>query len=170
MTSCCSNTIFIETPQSIYDRDNVDVFEQIIPNTAYEYTKKRSELWARFRYRGIGSCDRAYWIQCMKDRYNLIEDTWDIKIKAWKQYQTSVASTVDFSESSYETTTVSEREDTPDTPAGTTVYLADRSTVTMNGKNYEGLESATVDDYIKAVPDPWDGFTTQFMKLFCFTI
>lgn len=169
MTSCC-NTVFIETPQSIYDRDNVDVFEQIIPNTAYEYLKKRSELWARFRYRGIGSCDRAYWIQCMKDRYNLIEDTWDVKIKAWKQYQTSVASTVDLSASSYETTTISEREDTPDNPAGTTVYLSDRSTTSMTGKTYDGLESQTVDDYIKAIPDPWDGFTTQFMKLFCFTI
>ena len=170
MTCCSDNVILVETPQSIYDKDNVDVFEQIIPNTAYEYLKKRSELWARFRYRGIGSCDRAYWIQCMKDRYNLIEDTWDIKIKAWKQYAASVASAVDFSESSYETNTVSEREDTPDNPAGTTVYLSDRSTTSMTGKSYGGLESQTVDDYIKAVPDPWDGFTTQFMKLFCFTI
>ena len=92
------------------------------------------------------------------------------KIRAWKQYAASVASTVDFSQSSYESKTVSEREDTPDNPAGTTIYLADRSTVTMIGKNYEGLESETVDDYIKAVPDPWDGFTSQFRELFYFGV
>ena len=106
----------------------------------------------------------------MKDRYALIEETWDIKIKAWEQYMASVSSTVDFSESSTETKTVSEREDTPDNPAGNTIYLADRNTVTFNVKNYSGLESETVDDYIKAVPDPWDGFTSQFRRLFCFTI
>ena len=171
MTGCCSDHIlFIETPQSIKDEYNIDVFEQIIPATAYEYAKKRSEMWARFRYRGIGSCDRAYWIQCMKDRYNLIEDTWDVKIRAWKQYAASVSTTVDFSISSFETDTLTEHEDTPDNPAGTTVYLSDRNKVSYTGKNYEGLESDTVDEYIKRVPDPWDGFTSQFMKLFCFSI
>lgn len=167
---CSCNTVFIETPESIMDRDNVDVFEQIIPNTAYEYTKKRSELWAKYRYRGIGSCDRAYWIQCMKDRYNLIEDTWDVKIRAWKQYAASVSTTVDFSASSAESKTVYEREDTPDNPAGNTIYLADRSTTSYDAKEYDGLESKTVDDYIKYVPDPWDGFTNEFRRLFCFTI
>lgn len=162
--------VFIETPQSIYDDDSVDVFEQIISATAYQYAKKRSELWARYRYAGLGSQDRAYWIQCMKDRYALIEETWDIKIKAWEQYQASISSGVDFSQSSAESTTVSEHEDTPDNPIGTNVYLADRNTVNYNGKNYDGLESETVDDYIKAVPDPWDGFTSQFKRLFCFTI
>ncbi len=166
MSSC--NAILIETPQSIEDKDNVDVFEQIIPNTAYEYQKKRSELWARFRYYGIGSCDRAYWIQCMKDRYALIEDTWDVKIKAWKEYQTKVngLAGVDFSASSFESQTVVSREDTPDNPAGTTVYLSDRSTTDYSGKNYQDLESQTVDDYIKSVPDPWDGFTSQFLRYF----
>ena len=162
------NAITIETPQSIEDKDNVDVFEQIIPNTAYEYQKKRSELWARYRYYGIGSCDRAYWIQCMKDRYALIEETWDIKIKAWNAYQTRITGNgVDMSASSFESQTVVQREDTPDNPAGTTIYLSDRSTTDYSGKNYQDLESKTVDDYIKAVPDPWDGFTLQFAKLFC---
>lgn len=170
MSCSCSDTVLIETPQSIYDRDNIDVFEQIISSTAYEYAKKRSELWAKYRYRGIGSCDRAYWIQCMKDRYALIEDTWDIKIRAWKQYAASVSTTVDFSASSSETKSVNEYEDTPDNPAGTTVYLANRNTGTFTTKNYEGLESETVDDYIKYVPDPWDGFTGEFRKLFCFSI
>ena len=166
VVSCC-DCITVETPQSILDHDLTDVFEEIIPDTEYQYQKKRSELWARYRYYGIGSCDTAYWIQCMKDRYALIKETWDIKIRAWTQYETSVASTVDFSAGSYENTSVTEREDTPDNPAGTTVYLSDRSTTTMNGKTYADLESATVDDYIKAVPDPWDGFTSQFSQLFC---
>ena len=160
----------IDTPQSIKDRDNVDVFEQIIPATAYEYAKKRSELWARYRYHGIGSCNQSYWIQCMKDRYVLIEDTWDIKIRAWKQYAASVSATVDFSAGSQEYTLINEREDTPDNPAGTTVYLSDRTTTKYNGKNYEDLESKTVDDYIKYVPDPWDGFTSQFREMFFFGV
>ena len=95
--SDCGCCITVETPQSILDSTTVDVFEQIIPNTAYQYQKKRNELWYKYRYRGIGSCDQAYWMQCMKDRYALIEETWDIKIKAWMQYETSVASTIDFS-------------------------------------------------------------------------
>ena len=164
----------IDTPQSIKTADNVDVFEQIIPATAYQYAKKRSELWARYRYHGLGSCDRSYWIQCMKDRYNLIEDTWDVKIKAWEQYLTSISSSIDFSQSSNSgsNTVTSEREDTPDNPAGTTVYLSERSKTTSSytGENYEGLESKTVDDYIKAVPDPWDGFTSQFRQLFYFGV
>ena len=164
------STVFVPTPQSILDDTLEDVFETIIPNTAYEYQQKRSELWYRFRYHGIGNPDVKYWEQCMIDRYNLIEETWDIKIKAWKQYKTSVASSVDFSASSAESKTVTEREDMPDSPAGTTIYLSDRTTIGYNGKNYEGLESATVDDYIKAVPDPWDGFTSQFRLLFCYTI
>ena len=163
----CDCCITVETPQSILDHDLTDVFEEIIPDSAYQYQKKRSELWARYRYYGIGSCDTAYWIQCMKDRYALIEDTWDVKIRAWTQYQSSVASTVDFSAGSFENTTITEREDTPDNPAGTTVYLSDRTKTLMNGKTYADLESATVDDYIKAVPDPWDGFTSQFSQLFC---
>ena len=175
MSGCCCETVIkVETPQSIKDEDNVDVFNEIISNTAYKYTEKRAELWARYRYRGIGSCDRAYWIQCMKDRYALIEQTWDIKIRAWEQYAASVSSTVDFSQSSGNSTTTvtTEREDTPDNPAGTTVYLSDRtkSTTSYTGENFEGLESETVDDYIKAVPDPWDAFAAEFRMLFCFTV
>jgi len=168
------NGIRIETPQSIMDEDNVDVFEAIIPNTDYQYQKKRSELWAKYRYRGLGSCDRAYWVQCMQDRYALIKDTWDVKIHAWVQYETSVTSTIDFSQSSASSTTTinSEREDTPDNPAGTTVYLSDRSKTvnSYTGQTHEGLESETVDDYIKAVPDPWDGFTSQFSRLFSYVM
>lgn len=168
-------TVYIETPQSVLDDHGIDVFEKIIPNTAYDYQKKRDELWARYRYRGIGSCDRDYWVQCMKDRYTLIEDTWDVKIKAWEAYQTKIAADgIDFSQSSGESTThtLTEREDTPDNPAGTTVYLSDRSNVTTdyNGKNFEGLESETTDEYIRRVPDPWDGFTSQFVKLFYFGV
>ena len=167
MSSCCQ---CIDTPQSIMDADSVDVFEQIIPATAYEYLKKREELWARYRYHGLGSCNRSYWIQCMKDRYALIEDTWDVKIRAWKQYAASVSTTVDFSAGSQQYTLVNEREDTPDNPAGTTVYLSDRTTARYDSENYDGLESKTVDDYIKYVPDPWDGFTSQFRELFYFGV
>ena len=169
--SCCQ---CVDTPQSIKDADNVDVFEQIIPATAYEYLKKREELWARYRYHGLGSCNRAYWIQCMKDRYALIEDTWDIKIQAWKQYVASLTPTIDFSQSSNtgSSTVTVEREDTPDNPAGTTVYLSERSktSTSYSGEIHEGLGSKTVDDYIKAVPDPWDGFTSQFRQLFYFGV
>ena len=166
--SCCDNAIMIMTPQAIDDRDNRDVFEEIIPNTAYQYQQKRAELWNRYRYVGIGSCDIDYWVQCMTDRYNLIEETWDIKIKAWEAYKTKVTSGIDFSQSSYEMQTITAREDTPDNPQGTTVYLSDRSTTDQSGKSYQDLESKTVDDYIKYVPDPWDGFANEFRQWFCF--
>ena len=165
--NCCNDTYWIKTPQSIEDADNRDVFEEIIPNTAYEYQKKRAELWARFRYYGIGSCDVDYWVQCMSDRYALIEETWDTKIKAWNAYQTRITGNgIDLSASSFESQTVVSREDTPDNPAGTTIYLSDRTTTDYSGKNYQDLESQTVDDYIKAIPDPWDGFTSQFLRYF----
>lgn len=207
--------MIIDTPQSVMDASGRDVFEEIIPNTAYSYTKKRNELWSRYRYFGIGSCNIEYWIQCMKDRYALIEESWDAKIKAWDEYVASIASKVSFaagsnsetvtdtrsfttehtgtiSDSGSNTGTVTtEREDTPDNPAGSTKYLAERDTRTDNLTNgntrtflntdtvtnegtlktdreyYEGLDSATAAEYIDKVPDPWDGFTSQFRRLFC---
>lgn len=163
---CICDILELETPDSILRKDNVDVFEEIIPNTDYDYLDKRAELWNKYRYRGIASCDRDYWIQCMKDVYSIIKETWDIKIKAWKQYQTSIISSIDFSESSQTYTNVIEREDTPDSPAGTTRYLSDRTTNTYDGRSYTGLEADTVRKYINAVPDPWDAFANEFRRLF----
>lgn len=162
----CSCNCKIDTPDSILNYDSRDVFEEIIPNTEYQYQQKRDELWAKYRYRGIGSCNVDYWVQCMTDVYSIIKETWDVKIRTWEQYKTSVALTVDLSESSSHYDLVTEHEDTPDTALSTTRYLSDRNTSTYDATNKSGLESKTVRDYIDAVPDPWDGFTNEFRKLF----
>ena len=156
----------IDTPDSIKYYDNRDVFEEIIDDSEYMYQQKRDELWAKYRYRGIGSCNIDYWVQCMIDVYNVIKETWDIKIRTWEQYKLSVASTIDLSESSTHYDMTTEHEDTPDTSLSATRYLSDRNTSTYDASSKSGLESKTVSDYIKAVPDPWDAFTNEFRKLF----
>ena len=160
---CC---ITMETPQSIQEKDNVDVFEQIIPNTEYEFTGKRSALWAYYRYRGIPTCDRNYWIQCMKDRYAIISESMDIRIKAWKKFLTDTSGGIDLSDGSTDYTMTTEYEDTPDSPAGTTKYLSSRTTNSYTGTTHNDLESVTVRDYINAVPDPWERFAKEFERYF----
>lgn len=162
----CRPCIQLESPQSILDDDEIDVFEEIIPNTEYEYNAKREALWAMYRHRGIPSCDRDYWIQCMKDRYAITKETWDLKIKTWRQYLTSTASDVDLSVSSSDYTLTNEFEDMPSNPAGDTKYLSTRNTATYAGKNHADLESATVRDYTEAVPDFWIGFARVFERYF----
>lgn len=155
-----------ETPASIETDDNIDVFEQIIANTEYMYTEKRAALWAVYRYRAIGHTDRAYWLQCMADRYSIIKSVWDIKWKAWSEYITRNASSVSMNSGSSEYTTTTENEDNPDTAASTTKYLDTRSTVTFTSASQSGLDSETVRDYLDAIPNPAEGFADEFRRLF----
>ena len=97
--SCCG---CLPTPESILEDDEIDVFESMVPNTDYEYSAKRTALWSAFRFRSIGNGNIPYWLQCMKDRYALVVHEYDIKIRAWRSYETSVASSVDFADSSSE--------------------------------------------------------------------
>ena len=161
--TCC---IELETPQSILKHDQIDVFEEIIDDSDYEYAAKRAALWFYYRYRGIPTCNRDYWIQCMKDRYVMIIESYDIKIKAWRKFQADIAGGVSLADGSTDYTMTTEYEDTPDNSAGTTRYLASRTTQSYQGETHNDLESQTVRDYINAVNDPWEDFAKEFQRYF----
>lgn len=158
------------TPQRIDDEDEIDVFEQIVPNTDYEYAAKRGALWATYRYRFIGSCDVTSWIAVMKDRYNLIVREYDMKLRAYAAMVSSVTlNGADLSASGSESEVVTENEDTPDTAADSTKYLSTRTTVSANGRTYQGLQSATVRDWMDGVArDPIRDFADEFSDLFVY--
>ena len=166
MTCYCN----LLTPQRILDDDEVDVFEQIVPNTDYEYAAKRGALWATYRYRFIGSCDVTEWIAVMKDRYSLIVREYDMKMRAFAAMVASVGTNgADLSAGSSESTVTTENEDTPDTAAGSTKYLSSRVTVTAGGRTFEGLQSATVRDWMDGVArDPVRDFALEFSDLFVY--
>lgn len=158
------------TPQRVLDDDEVDVFEQIVPDTDYEYAAKRNALWSTYRYRFIGSCDVNEWIVVMKDRYSLIMREYDMKMRAYAAMVTEVTSNgADLSQSSSESEVVTENEDTPDTAADSTKYLSTRTTVTAGGRTYQGLQSATVRDWMDGVArDPVRDFALEFSDLFVY--
>ena len=166
MTCYCN----LLTPQRILDDDEIDVFEQIVPNTDYEYAAKRSALWSTYRYRFIGSCDVDTWIAVMKDRYSLIMREYDMKMRAYAAMVTEVTSNgADLSAGSSDSEVVTEHEDMPDTAAESTKYLSTRTTVKANGRTYEGLQSATVRDWMDGVArDPVRDFALEFSDLFVY--
>lgn len=166
MTCYCN----LLTPQRILDDDETDVFEQIVANTEYEYAAKRSALWATYRYRFIGSCDVTEWIAVMKDRYSLIVREYDMKMRAFAAMVASVGTNgADLSAGSSESTVTTENEDTPDTAANSTKYLSSRVTVTAGGRTFEGLQSATVRDWMDGVArDPVRDFALEFGDLFVY--
>ena len=158
------------TPQRIDDDDGIDVFEQIIANTEYDYAAKRNALWSTYRYRFIGSCDVTSWITVMKDRYNLIVREYDMKLRAFAAMVSSVGTNgADLSASSSESEVRTENEDTPDTADTGTKYLSTRTTVSASGRTYEGLQSATVRDWMDGVArDPLRDFAYEFNDLFVY--
>ena len=166
MTCYCN----LLTPQRILDDDEIDVFEQIVPNTDYEYAAKRNALWSTYRYRFIGSCDVNTWIAVMKDRYSLIMREYDMKMRAYAAMVTEVTTNgADLSAGSSESTVTTENEDTPDTADTGTKYLSTRTTVTAGGRTYEGLQSATVRDWMDGVArDPVRDFALEFSDLFVY--
>ena len=165
MTCNCS---CIPTPDSILEDDEIDVFEEIIPNTENYYALKREALWDVYAFRGIGNCDIAYWIKAMKHRYGRIKTMYDVKFKVLEEWLTQVSGVapVDLSDSTSEYTMRTENEDTPDNPQGNTVYLSDRNTVTYNGRSYGGLSSETVSRFTDAVPDIEKEFADEFRLQF----
>lgn len=115
-------TCRIPTPQSILDDDGSNVFSSIIGTDPYAAVKTAA-LWARFRYRAIGSviktsCDAAdhdYWLQCMRDRYAQIKIRYDLKFSAFITWcQRLEDSGLDLYTAVSETTAHTETEDMPD--------------------------------------------------------
>lgn len=163
MTCKCS---CIPTPDSILEDDEIDVFEQIIDDSEPYYSQMREALWSNYGLRGIGNCDLAYWLKAMRYRYRQIRTVYNIKFKAIDEWLTSIALSIDLADSTTEYTTVSENEDTPDSPAGSTVYLSNRNTVTYNGKSYGGLSSETVSRFIDNVSNIEKQFADEFRLQF----
>ena len=162
---CCCE---IPTPKSILDDDEIDVFEEIISDSWTYHDVMRAALWSNYMYRGIGNCDVAYWIQCMKNRFFQINTIYTVKFQAIDEWLTSLTGNIDLSDSSSEYTTVTENEDNPDNPQGTTVYLSDRNTVKYNGRSYGGLSSETVSRFIDAVSNIEKQFADEFREQFYF--
>lgn len=163
--SCCGN---IPTPDSILEDDEIDVFEEIFPDTEPYYLIMRETMWAYYGLRGIGNCDIPYWIKAMKARYAQIKYDYMVKFKAVEEWLDTVTGNdpIDLSDSSSEYTMKTENEDNPDNPQGDTVYLSDRNTVRYNGKSYGGLSSETVSKFIDAVPDIERDFADKFKLQF----
>ena len=164
MGCCC---IELKTPQAVLDEDMRDVFEEIIPDTQFLYEEKRAVLWGRYRYRGIPTCNLEYWIQCMQDRYLMIVASYDMKLCAFDTLYNKIGSDgPDFSDGSTDYNMVTEYEDMPDNPATDTRYLSNRSTVKYDMDKHDNLETQTVKDYIKAIPDTWEEFAKEFERYF----
>lgn len=151
---------------SIQEDDEIDVFEEIIPDTEPYYTLMRKALWTTYGMRGIGNANIQYWIQAMKLRYYQINDVYNMKFQAWSEFLAANASSIDMADSQTEYSQISETEDTPDNPAGTTVYLSDRNTVKYNGKSYGGLSSETLSRFMDAIPSLQEQFADEFKKQF----
>lgn len=156
----------IPTPNSIFEDDEIDVFEEIIPDTEPYYLQMRVALWSNYGLRGIGNCDLAYWIKAMKSRYRQIRTVYNVKFQAIGEWLGTIAQSIDLADSSSEYTTVTENEDTPDNPQGTSVYLSDRNTVKYNGKSYGGLSSETVSRFMDNISNIEKQFADEFRLQF----
>lgn len=156
--------VCIETPKSILDDQDRDVFEEIIPDTEPYYDAKRSALWNMYKYRGIGSCDVDYWVDCMKARYYTVSEKYSVSFEMWRKFVDE--QNKDFADGAAESTTTIEHEDNPDNPQGSQKYLASRDTTTYNGKTFGGLGSTTAAEYLKDIPNLPVDFAYEFRELF----
>lgn len=158
------------TPQRIEDEQEVDVFEEIVDDTEYQYQAKRGALWAVYRFRFIGSCDVDSWIQVMRDRNALIQREYDMKLRAYAKLVSDVSTDgADMTQASNESTMVNEHEDTPGSADDNLKYISERNTMTVNGKNYQGLQSVTVRDWMDGVArDPIRDYADEFGNLFVY--
>ena len=221
MSDCCCRCI--PTPKGILDSDERDVFEDIFPDSEVYATLMREIMWSYYGFRGIGNCNLDYWINAMQLRYHQVKYKYMVKFKLFDEWMTAVTdpdTPIDLSDSSGESKTTTthghvittslgqkkntlviasktdttEREDTPDNPAGNTKYLASRDTVisgghtdtstddpatdsdthsgtdtvNFNSKTYSGLSSETVRRFMNEVPDICREFADEFQKQFYF--
>ena len=185
MTCRCS---CIPTPQSILDDDNIDVFEEIFPDSEVYHDIMREIMWSFYQYRGIGNCDRNYWIQCMKNRYAQISMKYMVKFKLIDEWLTTVMDSnnpIDLSDSSGEsktstshghkittvngaTKTTYEHEDNPDNPAGNTKYLAERDTT--SGDQYTDTDTHSGTDSVTFNSKTYSGLSSETVSKFMETV
>ena len=166
MSYDCMCSACLPTPMSIQEEDEIDVFEEIIPDTEPYFDIMRKALWTNYGLRGIGNPNITYWLDAMKLRYYQINTMYNAKFQALDEWLTANSSSMDMADSQTEYSQISETEDTPDNPAGTTVYLSDRNKVTYNGKSYGGLSSETLKRFIDAIPNLEKEFADEFRMQF----
>lgn len=153
---CC---IELETPQSIKDTQDMDVFEIISEGSAYQ-EKIVKAMWAMYRNRGIGDTDIETWLTALQDMYDSLYEGYSQRFAVYEAYlQTDYT---DLSDGSSEV--VYEHEDTPSTAVITTKYLATRDTTKV--KSFSGLPATTLKDNLDAVQDPYRSFAYEFKNLF----
>ena len=161
------------TPWSILNDadDGEDVFESIFPNTDSYYTEKRLAMWNRFHDTGIGNSDKTYWERAMKAKAAEIEGRYAVKFRVWSEYQSrlALASSVDLSDGSVQTTSTNRTYDPPEVSTAGAVagnYLADQTRTDYEQKTYGGFESDTVRQYADGVENPFETWAREFDKLF----
>lgn len=182
--------VCLDTIKSLLD-DNRDVLEEIIPDSEQYYAEKRAAILNEYKYRGIGSCDVDYWIDCMQARYFSIVSKYDIAFERWlafanKQDKTfadgsSVVTTeVEYGHvietqhghvlttahgevitTSHGKTVTTEREDNPDNPAGQTKYLSNRDTQTDSGTDSDTHSGQDTDTHSGKDTDTHSGKDIQ---------
>lgn len=153
---CC---IELETPQSILDETQVDVFAALCASSPYK-VKIANALWSAYRHRGIGSCDTEHWKAELKDTYDGLYEEYSQRFKVYEAYL--LTDYTDLSDGSSEVTY--EHEDTPSTAIGTDKYLASRDTTKV--KSFSGLPATTLKQNLEAVEDPYRRFAEEFKGLF----
>lgn len=206
----CGCCIEIDTPQSIKDEGNdyydagTDIFAVIFENSTLTNAElMQMALWASYRLRMIGSCNTPEWVQVMKDRLTLIGPKWDNILNAMQSsdltdmdadsytrliQRTAIDGTNgDVSTQSAEGSdvNVTEDEDMPQTPIGSTDrYLSRRSTVTSSPNavrttNYKpntqdmetynesrDIMAKTFSEMMSEYPDIFGGFAREFAPYF----
>ena len=82
----------------------------------------------------------------------------------------ALASSVDLSDGSMESSSLNKVYDPPESQLGPTDtaanYLAEQNKTEFNQKTYGGLEPETVREYMDAVSNPAESFAREFDKLF----
>lgn len=156
--------VILETPYSLKNEKNRDIFEEIISDQEYDYVNKRLYLWSEFAYLGIGNCNVDYFVSVLKGKYTRIKDEYDLKIKTFEKL-TSLKN-IDLSDDQLESTTEYTNEDMPETPIEDEVYISSKNKQTYNSKRQSGLMSETVRNFIDAIENPYNDFVDEFEQYF----
>ena len=154
------------------DPDNPrDVLDEILDTTEPNYTAKKTAMWDRFAYRGIGNSDVDYWVAVMALRADELYNEYALKIKAVSEYYGDelLASRVDLTDGSVKSNSINRNYDPPEvTTSGdvATNYLADQGRTDFEQTTQSGLLPETVKAYKDAVEDIFREFAAEFDRYF----
>ena len=160
--------ICIPTISSILSDDSRDVIAEIIPNSEYEYLKKREIMLSYYSYRGIGNCDVDYWVNCMKQKYAFIKDEYDIKIKAFLNLKNK--ENIDLNSDKLTQHNEYTFEDTPSQQITNQLYLSTRNKNDFTQQRQSDNDAVATVNYIDFVKNPFNDFALEFKELFYFGV